>query len=330
MEREQTDSAAVRTTPTKRRVAQPNTWARIRKRYSTGYRFRAPLKAHTDVCSPNCSKDCAEVLEEHRWALRAQLNDEYKPKEFGCPYFAEGEEFFKVKQAEYCERAPLNAAAFMLPPDTYRLTDFHVCWPFFRNTFGLGRRGKLVRKVLANYSLVIPSPPPLNPGAAKMKAKGLETFWNIKEHVKSFPRDSSHYSNNMAHGIARYFLAPDLYPAKLWQLYCKEHSVNFAAQAESLGWWRTLDSMSKKPANVLEFEEAGGVLIKPDVSYEWYLRRINTFDLRFGQVKVDTCDTCDSFKHQCAKAPSGSEEEKRVYSEWNAHRQRADKSYDSR
>ncbi|KAK3287753.1 hypothetical protein CYMTET_4751 [Cymbomonas tetramitiformis] len=134
----------------------------------------------------------------------------------------------------------------------------------------------------------------------------------------------------MAHGIARYFLAPDLYPAKLWQLYCKEHSVNFAAQAESLGWWRTLDSKSKKPANVLEFEEAGGVLIKPDVSYDWYLRRIKTFDLRFGQVKVDTCDTCDSFKHQCAKAPSGSEEEKRVHSEWNAHRQRADKSYDSR
>ncbi|KAK3274365.1 hypothetical protein CYMTET_17447 [Cymbomonas tetramitiformis] len=47
-------------------------------------------------------------------------------------------------------------------------------------------------------------------------------------------------------------------------------------------------------------------------------------------IEVDTCDTCDSFKHQCAKAPSGSEEEKRVHSEWNAHRQRADKSYDSR
>ncbi|KAK3288907.1 hypothetical protein CYMTET_3640 [Cymbomonas tetramitiformis] len=71
-----------------------------------------------------------------------------------------------------------------------------------------------------------------------------------------------------------------------------------------LGWWRSLDSKRKKPPKVIAFVDAGGFLLKPHVSFSWYLKRLKVFDLHFGRVKVSQ--------------------------EWEAHRTSADVSYDSR
>ena len=268
-ERDETSSSAVRTTPQKRRSANINNWARIRKRYNLGYKFRGEIKPHTELCSKICKSDCAQVSLIHRGALRAQLNAEYMPKgrrgvivfmsslvsrkpvnkfaqtcgffnrsernanlsanmrckycrlgegtvadrplvpvlrnhnftavvhrkrkgeiiETGCPYFAEGEAFFKAREVEFIQRAPLTSSgAYTLPPDDARAQPFKVCWRVFRNTFGLGKKGKLVRRILKDKPQVVPIPLPLNPGAARMKTKGIETQKAIKEHIKTFPR----------------------------------------------------------------------------------------------------------------------------------------------
>eukprot|EP00854_Cymbomonas_tetramitiformis_P008907 gene8907-10553_t len=235
-------SRAVHTTSQKRRAEDKSKWGRINKRVAQGFNFRAAIRPAEELCGARCSKDCKKVTEAMRNKAQAE---------------------------------------FVLPPDSTTLGEFEVCWQFFRNTFGLGKHGKIVRNLLQeSHNHVFPNTNPTNRGAEIAKARGLLTTQKIKEHLKSFPREASHYANNMNHGNARYFLAPDLFPAKLWQLFCHMHLPEFAQQAEKLGWWRSLDSDRKKPPSVTALEE--------------------------------------------------SEEEKKVYAEWDEHRQQADTSYDSR
>eukprot|EP00854_Cymbomonas_tetramitiformis_P020151 gene20151-24120_t len=135
-------------------------------------------------------------------------------------------------------------------------------------------------------SVVVP-PIPHKPAEISHQ-RGVDTERKISDHLKMFPRETSHYANNMNNGEARYFLNPDLYLAKVWKLYCAVQKPEFAEQAESLGWWKSLDSKSSQPS-------VDEVILKPPLSYSWYVLRLKTFDLNFGKVKVNTCDTCDGF-----------------------------------
>ncbi|KAK3286499.1 hypothetical protein CYMTET_5948 [Cymbomonas tetramitiformis] len=210
--------------------------------------------------------------------------------ESGCPYHAEGEAYFVAKEAEYHSRTSgvLGAVSFYLPGSTISSGAVRVCWPFFRNTFGLGKKAKVITSIVnLDQSHVLPPVPATRKTAEIARAKGVATFNTVKEHLKKFPRESSHYSNNMNHGASRYFLAPDLYPAKLWQLFCYQECPDFAEQAEAMGWWRSLDSEAKKPPKMQEAVEDGLMLLKPTISYPWYLALILLFDIDFGRVKAD-------------------------------------------
>ncbi|KAK3256726.1 hypothetical protein CYMTET_34153 [Cymbomonas tetramitiformis] len=340
---------AVHTTPQKRRVEDKSKWKRARKR-ALGFKFLAELKPQEELCPPTCNFQCGKVPMAHRVALREQLNQEYKSRgKRGVSSFLncliQKKDTSKVRasrgylttresaknqvagmRCKYCRLGIGTVAVGVVP------------LPRNHNFTALARRVLSRRKLPLDeaeetgetHAQVFPNQTPANRGAEIAKARGLLTMNKVKDHIKLFPREASHYSNDMNGGMARYFLSPDLFPAKLWQLFCHMHLPEFAQQAEKLGWWRSLDSDRAKPPSVVELETSGGVLLKPPLTFSWYLKLIGIYDLSFGQVKVDTCDKCDNFKHRFAEAPAGSEIEKKVSAEWDEHRRGAYTSYDSR
>ena len=61
----------------------------------------------------------------------------------------------------------------------------------------------------------------------------------IADHLASFPRITSHYSNSSKQEKARHFDDNDLCPSKLWQLFLKKHDKDFWDQATKYSFWNT-------------------------------------------------------------------------------------------
>ncbi|KAK3240469.1 hypothetical protein CYMTET_49689 [Cymbomonas tetramitiformis] len=108
----------------------------------------------------------------------------------GCPHFDEGTAYFETLRQEYVRTLQKKGRAdFVLPPDSKSISGFPVCWQFFRNTFGLGKDGKIVKTLLQEcHSQVFPNQTPANRGAEIAKARGLLTMNKVKDHIKLFPR----------------------------------------------------------------------------------------------------------------------------------------------
>ena len=86
--RVQTDSAAVHTTPKKKRARDESMWCRVKKRVQLGFRYRSELKSAAQLCSRSCKNLCASVSTEHRERLREQLNEIYgKQGQYGVYKF---------------------------------------------------------------------------------------------------------------------------------------------------------------------------------------------------------------------------------------------------
>ena len=87
----------------------------------------------------------------------------------------------------------------------------------------------------------------------KSKNKGRRGLFvnEIKDQLKKFPRQASHYSPyDEAAGKER-ILAEDLNYSKCWKLFCKEIDPGFTKQAEEIGYWRSMDRKSQCPAGVI-------------------------------------------------------------------------------
>lgn len=107
---------------------------------------------------------------------------------------------------------------------------------------------------------------------------------NIDSHIKSFPKRSSHYSQNKESK----YLPSDLNVRKMYTLYLEKFEPStFALMAEGNG----------NP--------------KPTVTYDFYREYFaKNFKLSFGSPRSDTCQTCDSHEKKIAAADS--EEERRA------------------
>ena len=95
-------------------------------------------------------------------------------------------------------------------------------------------------------------------------AASQEEIATLTSHIKSFPRERSHYTLGKKES-----LDPSLDVLKMWTLYKNQ-----------------------------EDENARRVL-----GYGKYLQTFNQYDLKFGAYKTDTCNTCDKLKQQLAADP---------------------------
>lgn len=93
----------------------------------------------------------------------------------------------------------------------------------------------------------------------------------IDQHIRSFPKRSSHYSRSK--NIKRSYLSPDLSVKKMHELYLEKH----------------------EPESYLLL--IGGKHCRPRVTYDFYYRYFLTnFRLSFGSPRSDTCNTCDMLR----------------------------------
>ena len=115
---------------------------------------------------------------------------------------------------------------------------------------------------------------------------------SIKEQLKRFPRQASHYSPYDESAGKDRILPEDLSYSKCWKQWCRENDKEFAEQADRLKFWRSMDRKQNWPRPSKLKDE---IIMKPRCAHSTYHYEFNKYDLRFGKPRVDTCDVCDKF-----------------------------------
>ena len=136
----------------------------------------------------------------------------------------------------------------------------------------------------------------------------------IREHIRSFPAQSSHYSRN--DNGNRYYLPPDLSIARMYTMFIETHDPEYT---------RMESENRKRQMNYLPPLE----LTKPIVS-EYIYRQIfvSEFNIHFGFPRSDTCNTCDRL-HQEIQHCSGQDRCRDLEQELATHQEFAQQGYDA-
>jgi hypothetical protein len=161
----------------------------------------------------------------------------------------------------------------------------HVCLKAFIAILGIGSKQV---KNLNDYAWA-------NPDGALVPADGRgkhdsrpnrippNVVARIDSHIKSFPREDSHYSLNTNNK----FLSADLSVRKMHQLYLAKYEPHIHLPGADSD-----EDKGKADADANADKEQQ----KPQVTYDFYNERFRTFDLKFGLPTVDSCSSCDELK----------------------------------
>lgn len=136
----------------------------------------------------------------------------------------------------------------------------------------------------------------------------------VREHIRSFPARSSHYSRN--DNGNRCYLAPDLSITRMYRMFIEKNDLEYV-RMEAENRTRQLNYLPP-----LELK-------KPIVS-EYIYRQIfvSEFNIHFGFPRSDTCSTCDALHieiQQCSEPDRCKELEQ----ELAAHQELAQQGYDA-
>ena len=124
----------------------------------------------------------------------------------------------------------------------------------------------------------------------------------IKSHIQSFPRRTSHYSRNKNAG--KVYLHEDLNINRMWRLY--------------------LENNEPLQYDILKL---GSGQINPCVKYEFYKNIFNTkYNIGFGLPRTDTCLKCDQYNEEIKNA-TNEETKQKLESERKLHHAKAESCY---
>lgn len=133
-----------------------------------------------------------------------------------------------------------------------------------------------------------------------------EITQQVHNHIKSFPRCTSHYSRSK--NIKKHYLSPELNIKKMYELYLERY------EQDVYKYWFTNDKSAHKPK----------------VSYDFYFRYFKSnFNMTFGHPRSDTCQVCDRIENQLKGKDNLSQEEiKALETERNVHQTKAKVFFD--
>lgn len=135
----------------------------------------------------------------------------------------------------------------------------------------------------------------------------------IREHIRSFPTRSSHYSRSDISG--RVDLSSELSIAWLYRDFLEKHDPEFVRQQE------------ENRERVISHSQVQE-LRKPIATLHFYHDIfITEFNIYFGYPRSDTCDTCDSIKMKMEDANATPEEIEKLKQELEAHQTLAERGY---
>lgn len=135
----------------------------------------------------------------------------------------------------------------------------------------------------------------------------------IREHIRSFPARSSHYSRS--DNPDRVYLSPELSIARLYRDFLEKHDQDYVMkEAENRERIINHQPVEKLP--------------KPLATEHFYHDIFVTeFNIYFGYPRSDTCDTCDSLLTKIEDAQAKGEETEGLQQELEAHTTFAQKGY---
>jgi hypothetical protein len=238
----------------------------------------------------------------------------------GCPRYDEGLEYFEDKKQKWLDNHRKTSRSYFVPPPSTNKRGAYVpvCRSTFITIFSLGEGGILVDN-LANRD----HSKPIILDASKREAVcGRKSLYDteVAEHLASFKRITSHYSNSSKQDKAKHFEDPELCPAQLWRFFLDIHDPEFAAQARRYSYWHSYDR--REPPDLPE----GEVWIRPALAHSSYSYKLSKYDLGFGKLSVDTCPCCD-MKMQAIAAESDPAKKAVLEAELDAHKKEADCYY---
>jgi hypothetical protein len=156
-----------------------------------------------------------------------------------------------------------------------------VCLKAFTAILSIGsKQVKLLNTYAWTHGAMVP---PDGRGKHKNRPNRIKAVTRVDTHIKSFPRESSHYSLDPA---ADRFLSADLSVRKMWRLYLVKYEPLTQPPDESG------EEDGGKADAAAQVEGAGDERQKPQVTYDYYLSRFHRFDLKFGVPAVDSCSRC--------------------------------------
>ena len=122
-------------------------------------------------------------------------------------------------------------ARYLVP--TFEQGKIEVCHDTFCNVFGAGK--KVVTTVRQSDENDF--------GQGNDNRQGSKSKYadSIKEQLKRFPRQASHYSPYDESAGKDRILPEDLSYSKCWKQWCRENDKEFAEQADRLKFWRSMD-----------------------------------------------------------------------------------------
>ena len=135
----------------------------------------------------------------------------------------------------------------------------------------------------------------------------------IRDHIRSFPARSSHYSHSDNSG--RVYLSPELSIARLYRDFLERHDPEFIKKQEE----NHERVISPQPQEALP---------KPIASQHFYHDILVTeFNIYFCHPRLDTCDTCNSLTNKIDDAKAVGEDTQELEKELEAHKELAQTGY---
>ncbi|KAJ8289407.1 hypothetical protein GJAV_G00000970 [Gymnothorax javanicus] len=177
-----------------------------------------------------------------------------------------------------------------------------VCQRAFRSVYGIG--SKRFERIRDSAKGCNTSPKDKRGAHGKQPRISEFTKNRVREHIKSFPTRSSHYSRQK--NRERKYLHESLNERRMWFLYLHRYEPD------------ELEKIRRK-------EKAN-----PEVKYWLYCDIFNhEFSLSFGLPRSDTCNMCDRLREDIEKAQKTGNEakEKELKAQLEFHHRNAEKGY---
>lgn len=149
---------------------------------------------------------------------------------------------------------------------------------------------------------------------------------NFKETVKKQELDNSHYSRFNASddtvyvqtGVTRY---------SIWIDYCKEYDKEFLAQCQRLNFMTSYPTNRPPPSEEDYASDVAGKKLVPIISYHAATEWLKLYDIKFNIQRVDTCETCETFKFNLAHEKQTEEQYTKMEDDYRLHQEEADVGY---
>ena len=202
-------------------------------------------------------------------------------KDIGCPRYEESAEHLKEKKETFLANRRKTSRHYFVPPPSWapRGAQTRVCRSTFIHIFGLSKHA-VILDTLSQRNQSVPMVLQQQDSTTKKRKAGRKAIYNleIKDHLKTFKRVTSHYSNTAQQSKAKFFFDPTLNPSKLWMMWCDIYDTAYAAQARDKGYWTSYDGgISRKgkvygraPPKLPDGEE----WIKPRLAHSTYAYKI--------------------------------------------------------